>query len=83
MDVPLNCKDYVKYLGILIDSNLSWKIHIEYIALKTSKIVGLNAKLRHFVPLHTLLNTLHLSFFNLSLYHLMDYLSGDRPVSLT
>ena len=56
MNVPLDCKDYVKYLGILIDSNLSWKIRIEYIAFKISKIVGLIAKLRHFVPLHTLLN---------------------------
>ena len=56
MNVPLDCKDYIKYLGILIDSNPSWKIHTEYIALKNSKIVGLIAKLRHFVPLHTLLN---------------------------
>ena len=43
MNIPLDCKNYVKYLGILIDSNLSWKIHIEYIALKISKIVGLIA----------------------------------------
>ena len=56
MSVPLDCKDYVKYLGILIDTNLSWKIHIEYIALKISKTVGLIAKLRHFLPLHTLLH---------------------------
>ena len=44
MNIPLDCKNYVKYLGILIDSNLSWKIQIEYIALKISKIVGLTAK---------------------------------------
>ena len=58
MSVPLDCKEYIKYLGMLIDSNLSWKIHIEYIALKTSKTVGryLNATLRHFLPLHTLLH---------------------------
>jgi len=56
MNFPLEGKDYVKYLGILIDSNLSWKIHIEYIAVKISKTVGLIAKLRHFVPLHTLLH---------------------------
>ena len=56
MNIPLDCKDYVTYLGILIDSNLSWKIHIEYIASKMSKTVGLIAKLRHFPPLHTLLH---------------------------
>ena len=56
MSVPLDCKDYVKYLGILIDSNLSWKIYIEYITLKISKTVGLIAKLRHFLPLHILLH---------------------------
>ena len=30
--------------------------HIEYVALKISKIIGLNARLRYFVPLCTLLN---------------------------
>ena len=40
----------------LIDKNLSWKIHIDNVATKLSKTVGLVAKLRHFVPQHTLLN---------------------------
>ena len=48
MNVSQDCKDQVKYLGILIDCNISWKVH--------SKIVGIIAKLRHFVPLYTLLN---------------------------
>ena len=52
----LECKEHVKYLGILLDSNLSWKFHIEYVALKISKIIGVIACLRHFVPLCTLLN---------------------------
>ena len=49
MNVPLDCKDHVKYLGILIDSNLSWKTNTEYIALKINNTVGLIAKLRHFL----------------------------------
>ena len=47
----LECKDYVKYLGILIDKNLNRKAHIDLIALKISKTIGMIAKLRHFVPL--------------------------------
>ena len=39
--------DYVKYLGILIDKNLNWKAHIDLIALKISKTIGMIAKLRH------------------------------------
>ena len=46
----LECKDHVKYLGILIDKNLNWKVHIDLIALKISKAIGIIAKLRHFVP---------------------------------
>ena len=49
-------KNYVKYLGIWIGKNLSWKIHIDNVATKLSKTVGLIAKLRHFFPQHTLLN---------------------------
>lgn len=30
--VLLECKELVKYLGILIDKNLSWKQHIDLVA---------------------------------------------------
>ena len=52
----LESQKYVKYLGLLIDSSLTWKNHIDQIALKISKTVGLLAKLRHSVPRTTLLN---------------------------
>ena len=48
-------KNYIRYLGILIDSNLSWKFHIDYVCQKVSKTIGIIAKLRHFVPRHVLL----------------------------
>ena len=52
------CKDHVlKYLGVLLDSNLSWKSRIDDVALKVSRTVGVVARLRHFVPRTTLLNT--------------------------
>jgi len=51
----LENKNYVKYLGILLDSNLTWKPHIDLISDKISKIIGLISKLRHFVPTATLI----------------------------
>ena len=53
---PLECKDYVKYLGVLLDTNLSWKFHIDSVALKISRIIGVIARLRQLVPLTTLLS---------------------------
>ena len=55
-NVALECKEFVKYLGILIDNNLSWKYHIDHIVIKISRTIGLISKLRYFVPKHTLLN---------------------------
>ena len=49
-------KLYIKYLGQLFDSGLTWKYQIDYITSKTSKLVGVIAKLRHFVPMNTTLN---------------------------
>ena len=46
----LLCEDHVKYLGVLLDSNLSWKFQINNVALKISRTVGVVARLRHFVP---------------------------------
>ena len=36
-----------KYLGIIIDKNLSWSSHIEYISGKISKVCEALAKLRY------------------------------------
>ena len=52
--ISLECKNFVKYLGVLIDENVSWKYHIAHIASKISKTIGIIASLRHFVPLNTL-----------------------------
>ena len=52
----LECQDHVKYLGVLLDSNLSWKFHINNVALKVSITVGVVAHLKQFVPRTTLLN---------------------------
>ena len=44
----LEQKEYVKYLGVLMDSHLSWKYDIDYVASKVSKIFGvIIARLRH------------------------------------
>ena len=43
----------------MIDSDLSWKNHIDFICHKISKSIGIIAKLRHYVPRHILLNIYH------------------------
>ena len=52
----LDRKQFVKYLGVLIDSNLSWNDHVANVALKISKTIGNIARLRHFLPTSVLLN---------------------------
>ena len=55
-NVALECKEFVKYLGILTDNNLTWKHHIDYIVIKISRTIGLISKLRDFIPKHTLIS---------------------------
>ena len=52
----LESKDYIKHLGGFLHKHLSWKFHIDTIASKISKTVGLIAKLRHFNTRCILLN---------------------------
>ena len=63
--VSLERKEFVKYLGIFIDQNLTWKHHIDHVAFKISRYVRLLSKLHYYVPTHTS-NHLSLSHFTTS-----------------
>ena len=43
--------DYVKYLGMLIDNNLTWNYHINDLSKKLSQVNGILSKLRYNAPL--------------------------------
>ena len=44
----------VKYHGVYLISDLSWKTHIDYLEKRLSKVYGMIYKLHHFVPTRTL-----------------------------
>ena len=52
--ISLERKKFIKYLGVLIDENLSRSYHIAHVASKISKSIGIISRIRHFVPLSTL-----------------------------
>ena len=47
--------DNLRYLGVYLDNELSWKSHIEILSIKLSKICAIIYKLRHYVPLSSYL----------------------------
>ena len=50
----------IKYLGLYVDSSLSWKDHIDYVCKKVKRSIGVLSKLRQFVTT-TVLKTLYYS----------------------
>ena len=53
---------YLRYLGIKIDENLNWKIHIHDLASKLNRANAVLAKLRHFVNSEILRSTYFATF---------------------
>ena len=65
---PIEKVKYTKFLGIIIDEELSWKYHINHIATKVSKMVGITAKARHYLSLKLLL-----TLYNTMIYPYLIY----------
>ena len=61
-------KQSIKYLGILIDSTLSWKDHITHLPKKLSRSIGILYKLRPFVNLKMMKNVYHVLFYSHLVY---------------
>ena len=61
--------DHTKFLGVYIDQHLTWKTHVNFIAAKISKSVGLLYKAKYYLPSKSLLTLyyvyLYLTYCNL------------------
>ena len=63
-----------KYLGIILDENLNWEPHIQFVGKKLSQAVGIIAKMRHYLNQKNLIN-LYYVFFLIHKY-CMVFLAG-------
>ena len=61
-------KKSIKYLGVLIDSTLSWKDHVFYLSKKLSRAVGILYKLRPFVNTKIMKNVYYALFYSYVVY---------------
>ena len=52
----INQSDSVKFLGLLIDPQLTWKHHIDLLCNKISKTIGVLYKIKHLVPRRVLIS---------------------------
>ena len=50
----INEKESIKYLGVLVDSSLSWKYQISNLTKKISRAIRIMYKLRSFLPLNVM-----------------------------
>ena len=55
--------NYVKYLGLYIDSHLKWNYHTDILAPKLSRALGMLTKIRHYVSKITL-RTIYFGIFS-------------------
>ena len=61
-------ENHARFLGVLLDSTLSWKTHIAELSKKLSRVIGLFYKIRHYAPLETLMLLYHGLFGSLLSY---------------
>ena len=48
--IPIERKQVVRFLGVLVDEKLSWNNHVTALKAKMSRYIGIMYKLRHILP---------------------------------
>lgn len=72
--------DTFRYLGLILDSNLSFRAHVEHVSRKLAGIVGMFWRVRALVPRHFLIN-MYFSFFHSNLSYMLEvYGSCNKSV---
>lgn len=74
----------IKYLGVMIDSTLSWKKHVDCVAKKIRRSVGILSKIRYYVSQEILLSLYYALIYSFLIYGLIawgsTYESTIKPI---
>ena len=76
----------IKYLGIFIDSHLNWKNHVNYIAKKIKRSIGILSKIRYFTNLDILYNLYYTLIYPFPIYGIIawgsSYPTSQKPLHI-
>ena len=61
-------ESHVRFLGVLLDSTLSWRYHLTELAKKLARTAGIFYKIRHYAPKDTLILLYHAVFASFLTY---------------
>ena len=83
-DTQLEEKSHIKYLGIMLDTNLNWKSHVHDISKKIKRSIGILSKIRYHVNLDVLTNPYYALINPFLIYEIViwgnTYLTNMQPV---
>jgi hypothetical protein len=79
-DKQISIINETKFLGLLINNNLSWKIHLEYIKSKQSSACYALRSVKPYVTINTLKMIYHSYFHSIMTYGLLFL--GNSPDSI-
>ena len=54
-DHLITCTNWTKYLGIIVDDNLSWELQIDHVSKKINKNIGVMKHIKSCVPKESLI----------------------------
>jgi len=66
-----------KFLGVVIDSNLSWSYHIDYVAMTLSRVAGVLNRVKFVLPQSALMKIYYSLFYSNLLYCLLIWGNAD------
>ena len=77
-------KDHTKYLGVIIDNNLTWKNHFTQIKLRLSKGIGILYKLRQVVSQYiSIEKSIYFAFVQSNINYCLLNWGNAAPTNLT
>ena len=77
-NVELKRVSSVKYLGVMLDENVTWENQIEHLSTKLSRSAGIFSKLRYYLDIKTLIEMYHALFNSRLQYAILCWGSASR-----